>query len=269
MISVIIPTYQHAGTIAGCLDSIFGQTLKPDEIIVVNDGSTDETDEILQRYGIAAKIATGPEALLFRSCLATSPNRRKSNAEEPGAVFIRLTLIDQENRGAQVARNRGWRASRGDLLLFCDADVRMQPDMLEKMSAALAAHPEASYAYGAFRFGWKTFGGIPFSADRLREYNFIHTSSLVRAKDFPGFDESIKRLQDWDVWLTMLEAGKTGILVPEILCDVAVDGTSRIGSSWLPRFLYRIPWNRIGWMPRVMRRYHEARAVLAKKHHLL
>ena len=268
MISVIIPTYQHAGTIADCLDSIFGQTLKPDEMIVVNDGSTDGTSEVLRQFEMKNWRQAPRYCFSFGSDLSPI-SFGKATPPVLSPDCPELTVIDQENRGAQAARNRGWKASRGDLLLFCDADVRMHPDMLEKMSAALAAHPEASYAYGAFRFGWKTFGGIPFSADRLREYNFIHTSSLVRAKDFPGFDESIKRLQDWDVWLTMLEAGKTGILVPEILCDVAVDGTSRIGSSWLPRFLYRIPWNRIGWMPRVMRRYHEARAVLAKKHHLL
>src|SRR3989338_952523 len=249
MISVIIPTFQHAGTIGACLDSILRQTMLPDEIIVVNDGSTDGTEKILQQF-------------LQAQNSATSPDRRKSNAEELVAGSWKFIVMNQENRGAQAARNRGWKEARGDLLIFCDADVRMRPNMLEKMAAALAAHPEASYAYGAFRFGWKKFGGVPFNAEKLRQHNFIHTSSLIRAADFPGFDESIKRLQDWDVWLTMLSAGKTGILVPDVLCDVAIDGKSRIGSSWLPRFLYHIPWDRLGWMPRAIKRYHEAREVI-------
>lgn len=232
MISVIIPTYQHAGTIAMCLDSVLAQTVPPGEIIVVNDGSTDGTEEVLKPY------------------------------------LGRIKLITQENSGSQGARNRGWKEAKGDRLIFCDADVRMRPDMLEKMSVALDAHPEASYAYSAFRFGWKKFTGVPFSAERLRTRNFAHTTSLVRAVDFPGFDERVKRLQDWDVWLTMLGRGKTGVLVPETLFAVAVHGTSRIGSSWLPRIAYRIPWDKLGWIPQGVRKYREAREVIVKKHRL-
>lgn len=232
MISVIIPTYQHAASLPAVLDGIFAQTLAPGEVIVVNDGSTDDTLSVLKPY------------------------------------LGRITLINQSNQGPQAARNAGFDASKGDLVIFCDADVRMRPDMLEKLAAALATHPEASYAYSAFRFGWKRFGGIPFDADKLRQRNFIHTTSLVRRADFPGFDETVKRLQDWDVWLTMLEAGKTGVLVPDYLFVVDIHGASRIGSSWLPSFVYRIPWNRLGWMPRAVRAYHEAREAIVRKHHL-
>ncbi len=232
MISVIIPTYQHAGTLARCLDSALAQTLAPGEIIVVDDGSTDRTQDVLKPY------------------------------------LGRITLITQTNQGAQAARNRGWKAAHGDALIFCDADVRMRPDMLEKMQAALERHPEASYAYGAFRFGWKKFRGVPFEAKRLRQRNFVHTTSLVRAADFPGFDEQVKRLQDWDVWLTMLERGKTGVLVPETLFSVEIDGPSRIGSSWLPRLAYRLPWSVLGWMPPALKRYRQAREAIVRKHHL-
>ncbi len=233
MISVIIPTYQHAGTIAECLDSVFEQTLPPGEVIVVNDGSTDGTEKAL------------------------------------GPYLDRITLINQANQGPQAARNRGWKAATSDRIIFCDADVRMRPDMLERLSAALDANPEASYAYSAFRFGWKKFPGVPFDADRLRRRNFIHTTCLVRAADFPGFDPAVKRLQDWDVWLTMLEAGKTGVLVPDMLFTVAVHGASRIGSVWMPRIAYRVPWRWFGWAPPAVRRYQEARAAIARKHHLL
>jgi hypothetical protein len=54
----------------------------------------------------------------------------------------------------------------------------------------------------------------PWSARRLRDFkrgNIVSTMSLVRKRDFPGFDESIRRLQDWDVWLTMLSQGKKGV----------------------------------------------------------
>ncbi len=232
MISVIIPTYQHAKTIGQCLEAVFAQTLPPGEVIVVNDGSTDGTEEALKPY------------------------------------LSRIKLVTQENKGSNFARNRGLVEAKGEFVVFCDADVRMRPDMLEKLSKALAEHPEASYAYSAFKFGWKTFGGIPFDGARLRERNFVHTTCLVRRADFPGFDEGIKRLQDWDVWLTMLAAGKTGILVPEVLFTVAVEGASRIGSSWLPRFMYRIPWAKLGWTPKIIQKYEASRAVIKQKHGL-
>ncbi len=232
MISVIIPTYQHAKTIGPCLDAVFAQTLPPGEVIVVNDGSTDGTEETLKPY------------------------------------LSRIKLVTQENRGSNFARNRGLGEAKGEFVVFCDADVRMRPDMLEKLSQALGAHPEASYAYSAFKFGWKTFGGIPFDAARMRERNFVHTTCLVRRAAFPGFDEGIKRLQDWDVWLTMLAEGKTGILVPDVLFAVAVEGTSRIGSSWLPQFMYRIPWAKLGWTPQVIRKYEASREIIRKKHGL-
>jgi phosphatidylinositol alpha-1,6-mannosyltransferase len=232
LVSVVVPTFQHATTISRCLDSILNQTYRNLEIIVVNDGSTDNTEQVLEAYADRVKI------------------------------------IHQENRGANSARNRGWRDATGEFIIFCDADVRMRPEMIEELLVALAQHPEASYAYSAFRFGWKRFRGIEFSAERLRERNFIHTSSLIRRADFPGFDESIHRLQDWDVWLTMLTAGKTGVLVPVELFHVAVRGTSRIGSSWLPAFVYQIPWGQLPWQPRSIARYEAARAVIMQKHQL-
>ena len=66
----------------------------------------------------------------------------------------------------------------------------------------------------------------------------------------------------------MLEQGRRGVLVPEVLFDVAISGESRIGSSWLPSFMYKIPWWAIGWRPRAIRKYEEARKVIARKHNL-
>ncbi|HRH32147.1 MAG TPA: glycosyltransferase family 2 protein [bacterium] len=232
LISVIIPTYQHAASLPKCLDSVFAQIYQPLEVIVVDDGSTDDTQAVLERYA------------------------------------GRIISIKQENAGANPARNRGLREAKGDYVIFCDADVTMSPGMLERMYGALTQHPEASYAYSGFWFGWKHFKGIPFSADGLKRTNFVHTSSLVRRADFPGFDDAIKRLQDWDVWLTMLEHAKVGILVPETLFTVGIDGASRIGSSWLPAFVYRLPWHVLGWKPLRVKKYEAAREIIKSKHHL-
>lgn len=232
LISVIIPTYQHAAVLPRCLDSILAQTHQPVEIIVVDDGSTDATQDVLARYR------------------------------------ERATVITQTNQGANPARNAGLAAATGEYVLFCDADVTMAPEMLAKLLAALVAQPEASYAYCGFWFGFKHFSGIAFNADKLKHFNFIHTSSLVRRSEFPGFDNQVKRLQDWDVWLTMLEQHKFGVLVPETLFWVSIDGASRIGSSWLPSFVYQLPWQWCGWKPAAVRKYETARAVISTKHKL-
>ncbi|HTM68915.1 MAG TPA: glycosyltransferase family A protein [Candidatus Binatia bacterium] len=229
-ISIVIPTYQHARELPLCLASIFGQEFKDFEVIVVNDGSTDGTDDAIKPF------------------------------------LGRVTYIKQENRGGNAARNRGWNESKGDYVLFCDADVIMRPDMLAKMLEALGQNPKAAYAYSSFKFGWKKFRLWPFDAARLREMNYIHTTSLIRREHFPGFDESIKRLQDWDLWLTMMEQGHSGVWVPEYLfqCLPHKGGIS----LWVPKAFNAIPWKKLGIRMKNMEKLEEARRIMREKHHL-
>ncbi len=241
MISVIIPSYQHASTLPKCLESIFAQTVGDVEVIVVNDGSTDNTIEVLKPY------------------------------------MDRLTLVNQQNAGAAAARNRGFDRSKGGYVIFCDADVIMRPEMLEKMLSALQTHPQAGFAYSAFRFGWKRFPSYPFSVERLRQMNYITTTSLIRRSDFPRFDEQLRRFQDWDLWLTMVERGKAGVFVDEELFRVEnplhrhnlISLFGQAPSHWRPSIFYRLPWSRFGWIPPSIKRYQAAKAIIQKKHHLL
>ena len=241
MISIIIPAYNAERTIKRCLESIFAPTFRDFQIVVVDDGSTDNTRKILQDFW------------------------RKFTD-----ISSQFTVIEQENRGAQAARNRGWAECRMRnvacrMVLFCDADIVLRRDCLEKMVRALEEHPEASYAYSSFKFGWKKFKLWPFDAERLRRMPYIHTTSLIRAKDFPGFDERVKRLQDWDLWLTMMEQGHTGVWVSEVLFRVInPKGTM---SQWMPAFAYRLPkW--LGIQSRAVARYNEAVARIKEKHRL-
>lgn len=231
-LSVIIPTYQHAATLARALDSLFAQTRLPDEVIVVDDGSTDTTVEIL------------------------APYRDK------------IIYVHQENQGAPVARNRGFRLSTGALVIFWDADVVGEPSMLEKLEDMLTSHPNVSWAYSSFWWGRRLFQGRPFSAESLHSQNYIHTTSLIRREVFSGFDESLKRFQDWDLWLTMSEQGKTGAFINEPLYRVLVESDRPSYSRWLPKFVYRLPWRWIGWSPRAIRGYETAYDVIVRKHHL-
>jgi glycosyltransferase involved in cell wall biosynthesis len=231
-LSVIIPTYQHASAIVACLESLFLQTRFPDEVIVVDDGSTDDT-----------KMRLAP-------------------------FLDRFVYVFQENQGEQQARMRGFEQSTGELVLFCDADVVLKPTALEKMEQALEEHPGASYAYASFRFGWKRFRSFPFDPSRLRRLNYIHTCSLLRRADFPGFDLSIKKFQDWDVWLTMLAAGKTGVFIPEMLFEVRVDHKRGGISNWMPAFMYHFPWRLLRWKKEARRKYEVGKEAIKNKHGL-
>lgn len=231
-ISIIIPCYNHASTIGRCLESIFAQTQAPSEIIVVDDGSTD-----------ALKAAIKP-------------------------FLGKIKLVRQANSGGPAARNRGFRESSGEWIMFCDADVVLRKDALEKLSFVLEARPDAAYAYASFRFGWKKFPLGPFDPERLKKHNYIHTGSLIRRETFPGFDEKLKRFQDWDLWLTMLEKGNVGVWVPELLVRVQVSSKRGGISNWLPKLAYRFPWKLLGWKPRRVAEYEAAAAVIRNKHRL-
>jgi len=223
-VSIIIPVYNAKNTLEYCLQSIFNQTYKNFEVIVINDGSTDSSLKILSQYQ------------------------------------DKITLVNQPNQGAAKARNVGAKLARGEYLIFCDADIFLKPNTLQIMLETLQKNPETSYTYSAFKFGFKTFKLWPFSAKRLKQMPYIHTTSLIRAKNFPGFDKNLKRFQDWDLWLTMLKRGKKGIYIPEVLFTVKSGGTM---SSWLPKFYYRFfPFSK------KVREYYEAEKIIKRKHHL-
>lgn len=82
---------------------------------------------------------------------------------------------------------------------------------METLLETLVSHPEASYSYGAYEMEGKTQCNKEFDAERLLQTNYISTMSLIRREHFPGFDERIYRLQDWDLWLSMLEQGHIGV----------------------------------------------------------
>lgn len=229
MISVIIPIYNQANKLSQCLDSLLGQTFTDYEVIIINDGSQDELLPVVNSY----------------------------RAKFTGHNF---KFITQENQGSNPARNRGAQEASGEFLLFCDADLIMQPSMLHRMHQALQDNPQASYAYSSFYYGRKLFKLWPWQAKRLRHMPYIHTSSLIRASDFPGFDNAVKRLQDWDLWLTMLEQKHQGVFIKEPLFTIQVGGMI---SRWLPKAFYRL----LPWLPAV-RQYHRAEIVIKTKHNL-
>jgi glycosyltransferase involved in cell wall biosynthesis len=230
MISIIIPVYNQADKLGKCLESIKRQTFDNYEIIVVNDGSRDNAGAVAEKY-----------KQLFG---------------------LKFTYIDQENQGPCAARNRGAAAAKGELLIFCDADIEMKPEMLAKMKETLALHSEASYAYSSFYWDWKLFKLWPFDAEKLKKMPYITTTSLMRREHFPSFDVKIKKFNDWDLWLTMLEQGHIGIWIDEPLFKVNAGGFQTM-SSWVPSFAYKL----LPFLPSV-KKYKRAMAIIKDKHKL-
>lgn len=222
-ISVIIPVYNSAATINQCLKSVFNQTFKNFEVIVVNDGSTDNFLSVIRRWE------------------------------------SRIKLFNQKNQGAPKARNFGFNQSRGGEVIFCDADVVMKPGMLQIMDETLIKNRLAAYVYSSFKFGWKEFKLWPFDAQKLKKMPSIHTTSLIKREYFPGFDENLKRFQDWDLYLTMLANGHQGVWIDEVLFSVKSGGTM---SSWLPKIFYHLPFLKS------VKKYKEAEEIIKKKHNL-
>lgn len=230
MISIIIPVYNQAEHLANCLASIKKQTYDNYEIIVVNDGSEDKVIKVIKKF----KQIFG----------------------------FKLAYLEQENRGASATRNRGAKLAKGEYIIFCDADVIMKPAMLELMLKTLKDNPTASFCYSSFIWGRKKFKLWPYDAEKLKIMPYINTASLVCLKDFPGFDETLKKFQDWDLWLTILHQGHTGVYVDQILFKVAVRGAQTM-SHWLPSLAYKL----LPWLPPV-KKYNQAMAIIKKKHSL-
>jgi len=138
-VSVIIPVYNAASFLRQCINSIIHQTLSDIEIIMVNDGSTDGSNTILKEYALQDN---------------------------------RITILNQENKGAGAARNAGLRAATGKYLSFLDADDFFEPEMLEKLynrceetDADIAICKANAYDNQKGELtgdlGWTTFAGIP------------------------------------------------------------------------------------------------------------
>ncbi len=215
---------------------------------------------IIPVYNHAKELVPCIESLKNQTYKSTEIIVVDDGSNIPVVCNSNVTLIRQENKGGNAARNLGFDASHGSYILFSDADIVFQAKALEMMYEALTTNPEAAYSYSSFKFGFKKFECGTFDEEKLKRENFIHTTSLIRRDLFPGFDESLKRFQDWDLWLTMLEQGSHGIFIPEVLFSVK---PRKAGiSQWLPSFAYRFKWLD------AVKRHDNAKKIVFAKHHL-
>lgn len=161
--------------------------------------------------------------------------------------FELIIIEDKELRGQSWALNRGIDKAKGEYYMFLDDDLVLEPTLLEDLYNALQS--EHSIAYCNFdRRGCVT--GVhksgEWDVEKLKKNNYISNCSMVRAKDFTRWDESIHRLKDWDAWLTMAEGGKIGVFVNKKLFTVYYsDDSISVGGG-----------------------FAEAHALVSKKHNL-
>ncbi len=182
-VSIIIPTFNRASLLKEALDSALSQTYPAFEVIVVDDGSTDETPVLLQAY--------------------------------EGKILC----LRQPNRGVAAARNAGFCASTGAFVTFLDDDDRIYPQKISRQVQQLAASPEAGFVhcrhdYMDARGSLLARGGVLARGDVLVELlcgNFIWSGApLIRRAVFEqagGYNEQLSSAADYDLWLRICSAG--------------------------------------------------------------
>jgi glycosyltransferase involved in cell wall biosynthesis len=195
-VSVVVRIYNCERYIAQTIRSILEQTRPADELIVVDDGSTDGSREVVLGFG------------------------------------DRIRLVRQTNSGHSAALNRGFREARGTYVANCDADDLWEPTKLERQVETLRSHPEVDIAFtGTVSFGLRdhTWHGVPgcglLEHDALRatmyRQNVICTSStIVRRTLLESVGEFSTRFvtcEDYEFWMRALRDRSTFYFDPEIL----------------------------------------------------
>jgi glycosyltransferase involved in cell wall biosynthesis len=220
-ISVIISLHNGARFAVRALESVFAQTVPVAEIIVVDDGSTDDGPAIVSQY----------------------------------ATFRPVTLLRNQNHGASAARSFGIRHSAGVLIAFLDQDAIWYPDHLSALSAPFMGHESGrlGWTYGNFdevsddnklRVRSALAGGNPkVTLDRcLAEDMSVRTSaSLVSRTAFDaigGFDEQLYGYEDDDLFLRLFTAGYRNIYIPRPLARCRIAEASRSSAMIQGRMRY-------------------------------
>jgi len=192
--AVVIPTFNKASLLGRALASVAAQTRPPDEWLVIDDGSTDDTRAVVEAFA------------------------------DRGARYIH-----QPNQGVSAARNQGLAASSADYLLFLDDDDTLAPEALELLTGALAAAPRPDLVHGDWDFvidrsGRRLrqpsdLGARPVQTLLCRNPMALHCV-LVRREPvlaLGGFRDRQGALEDWELWLRLAVAGAGFRHLPQVV----------------------------------------------------
>lgn len=199
LVSILIPCYNYGAYLGEAIDSALAQ-LHPDiEIVVLDDGSTDNTPDVAAQYG------------------------------------SRISYHRTRNQGLPSTLNAGLKLAKGSYCVQLDADNRLHPDFVSRTLEAIqgAQDPKVAFVYTQQRFFGErnALTSRPaYDVNRLKLRNFIDACALVRSdigRQFP-FDPAplVCKVPDYDFFLTLAEHGFTGVLLDEALVDYRVHSTS-------------------------------------------
>jgi len=176
-ITVIIPCYNYAEYVAETIESVLAQTRKPDEIIVINDGSTDDSLKHISKYSDM------------------------------------VTIINQKNMGIVKTKNLGYKTAKSDWVIFLDADDKIKPTYIDRLVSE-SRKSSADVTYSGMQFFGKEKGNFlsrPFSEYTLLKGNYINNSALIRRQLLVysgGYKQEMSfGYEDWELYLTLAEKG--------------------------------------------------------------
>ncbi len=192
-VSVVIPCFNHGEFLWEAVASVLDLKRSDTELIVVNDGSTDER------------------------------TRREIDRLEAQGVNV----IQQENKGLAAARNAGILISQGEYILPLDADNRLRAGCIEHGIRILDANPHIGVVYGDAKYIGMRSGRWhvgSFERDRLLRWNYIDACAIYRRSIWEqnrGYDGTmpVQGLEDWDFWLSALEHGWEFAYLPEVFFE--------------------------------------------------
>ena len=201
IVTVIVPAYNYANFIGECLDSVLSQTFKNWECIVIDNGSTDNTQEIVKSY-----------------------------SNKDGRIKYHYT----NQKGVSLARNLAVSLSHGTYLLPLDADDKIDPTYLEKAVNIMNQNPEISLVYcNAILFGSVNKKWIlpDFNYKAMLIENSIFCSALIKKNEFlavNGYNVNmVEGFEDWDFWIKYLANNKKVYKLNDILFYYRIKQHSR------------------------------------------
>ena len=181
LVSFVVPIYKTEKYLEKSLKSLLDQEYKNIEIICVLDGRDKRCEKICENL------------------------KRKDKRIKQ--------ILTIEHGGACKARNHGYKYATGDIVSFWDSDCYSEFGMVRMWVKVFNLNPDVSFVYSDYRFNDEKQSYLtsrPFDDYQLTCGNYIATMFPMKREIFPGFDESLKSLQDWDMWLTVVEKGYKG-----------------------------------------------------------